>query len=161
MCRRSNKVAFTFIEIILVLMLLSAAAGIVVPDLFSRVHKNRLEDFSWKVGILMREAYHSAIFSGTMLWVYPDENAEIAVFDNFPRGKRIASVHFKPLSVPDWAEMKGFETGWCARADGFCDEKEITIRDIELGYSNTFALRPYDGEIIEKSYSYNQVDRER
>ncbi|MBF0543690.1 MAG: type II secretion system protein [Candidatus Riflebacteria bacterium] len=147
---------FTLIEMILVLILFSAACGIIAPDLFSRVQRNRMEDYSWQLGLLLRECYFSAVYSGKDLWVYVDESNEIGVFDKFPKGKPVESIHFKHISIPEWVEIKGLENGWCARADGFCEETNLTVRDIELGFSTTFALRPYDGEIIEKESNYEK-----
>ena len=145
------RAGFTLVELLLVLTLLSVSVGLVAPDLAGRLQRNRLEELSHRVSLLMREAYQRAVFSGRACWVALPDAETIGVLDAFPGGQAVEGIDLRPVGIPEWAEVEGLEDGWCARPEGFCDEGPVRIRDRETEAVTTLRFRPYDGELLEET----------
>lgn len=176
MTRRESRAAskarsaVTLVELLLVLTLLSVTVGLIAPDLAGRMHRNRLEELSFRISLVMREAWQQAVFSGRVRWVAiadfnalsgdvsaadigggSSRDAAIAVFDGFPGGRSLEGIDIRPVRIPDWAEVEGLENGWCARPEGFCDEGPVRISDRDNGAVSTLRFRPYDGELVDEA----------
>ena len=145
----ARRAGFTLVELLLVLTLLSVTVGLVAPDLAGRLQRNRLEDLSHRLSLLMREAYQQAVFSGGPRWVCLPEDGLIGVCTDFPGGRLLEGSSIRPIVVPEWAQIEGLEDGWCARPEGFCDEGPVLVRDRETDAVTTLRFRPYDGEPLD------------
>ncbi len=146
--------AFTLVELLVVLAVLSMTAGVVLPSAAVMTRKNRLDDFVHHTSVLCREAFEKAVFAGQLYRIVrtSGDQLEVQFYEN-QRWIPSNDLWLRPLAIPDKMRLNWPENGWQVLPEGYCESPMLRFYD-ENSHETVFAeIRACDARLVRKSDS--------
>lgn len=142
-----NKIGYTLIELVVVLVLFTIGAGMVFPAVSEKIFKDRASDFAWKLALRVRYGREAVVILGKPLFLMRDSDA-FRFHIREEKGEIHKDVACPDLPIDPTLIVKFPENGIGFSPEGFCDETNVSVKDPKYRNIEEFTVRSFDGSVI-------------